>query len=128
VVDKILLTEKYFIFQLLHSNIDAIQRKPNNNIQLGGSLIIKCKDLRILQLDLRNEEEFNNVANSLDNLIKIELPNKQFPFFYNPMYAIIEDGWTAFRPETEFNKVVTTSGDDWRISYVNQDFTASIIL
>lgn len=107
---------------LLHSNIDHIDRRQANNVQLGGSLVIKCKDLRILQLDLSSLEDYTNVAVSLERLINIEDTTKLYPFFYRPMYNIIEDGWTAFRPETEFNKLVTTYSDEWRISYVNQDF------
>lgn len=111
-----------FYFQLLHSNIDHIDRKQANNVQLGGSLVFKCKDLRILQLDLNTLEDYTNVAVSLERLINIDDTTKLYPFFYRPMYNIIEDGWTAFRPETEFNKLVTTCSDEWRISYVNQNF------
>lgn len=114
------------LFQLLHSNVDHIDRKQANNVQLGGSLVIKCKDLRILQLDLNTLEDFTNVAVTLERLINIEESTKLCPFFYRPMYNIIEDGWTAFRPETEFNKLVTTCGDEWRISYVNHDFRVSL--
>ena len=38
------------------------------------------------------------------------------------MYTVLEDGWTAFRPETEFSKLVMQQ-DDWRISYVNKDYS-----
>lgn len=74
-------------------------------------------------MDLNNLDDFTNVAVTLERLTNIDDPTKLYPFFYRPLYPIIEDGWTAFRPETEFNKVVTATGDDWRISYVNQDFT-----
>ncbi|KAL0281646.1 UNVERIFIED_CONTAM: hypothetical protein PYX00_002571 [Menopon gallinae] len=107
---------------LLHSNIDHIDRRQASNVQSGGSLIIKCKDLRIFQLDLNTLEDFTNVAVTLERLINIEDSSKLYPFFYRPMYNIIEDGWTAFRPETEFNKLVTAYADEWRISYANQDF------
>jgi len=45
-----------------------------------------------------------------------------YPFFYQPVYTVLEDGWTAFRPETEFSKLVMQQ-DDWRISYVNKDYS-----
>lgn len=89
-------------------------------------MIIKCKDLRIFQLDLNTLEDFTNVAVTLERLINIEDSSKLYPFFYRPMYNIIEDGWTAFRPETEFNKLVTAYADDWRISYANQDFKVKL--
>lgn len=50
-------------------------------------------------------------------------PTKLYPFFYRPMFAILEDGWTAFRPETEYSQLVTSQADVWRISYVNKDFS-----
>ena len=51
-------------------------------------------------------------------------PTLKYPFFYRPMYTILEDGWTAFRPETEFSKLLQS--DEWRISHVNSDFTVSL--
>jgi hypothetical protein len=46
-----------------------------------------------------------------------------YPFFYRPMYNMLEDGWSAFRPESEFSKLlVPGSNEEWRISYVNKDF------
>lgn len=41
------------------------------------------------------------------------------------MYTILEDGWTTFRPETEFNKLVTALSEEWRFSYVNKDYNVS---
>ncbi|KAK6644545.1 hypothetical protein RUM43_000812 [Polyplax serrata] len=107
---------------LLHSNIDYIERRQASNVQNGGSLIIKCKDLRILQLDLYNLDDFTNVAVSLDRLINIDDISKLYPFFYRPIWNLVEDGWTAFRPESEFTKLINTYPDEWRFSYVNQDF------
>ena len=45
-----------------------------------------------------------------------------YPFFYQPATSSLEDGWTAFRPEVEFSQLVQPH-DDWRLSYVNQEFT-----
>jgi myotubularin-related protein 9 len=50
-------------------------------------------------------------------------PTKLYPFFYRSMFVILEDGWTAFRPETEYSQLVTSQADVWRISYVNKDFS-----
>jgi myotubularin-related protein 9 len=52
----------------------------------------------------------------------LDEPNKLYPFFYRPLFPILEDGWTAFRPETEYSQLVTSQSDEWRISYVNKDF------
>ncbi|KAF4531437.1 hypothetical protein B566_EDAN004207 [Ephemera danica] len=107
---------------ILHQNIDAVERKPNGF--LSGSLVIKCKDFRVIQLDINNFEEFTNVANSLERLSSLEDVTLLYPFFYRPMYTILEDGWTAFRPESEFSRLlVPGSSEDWRITYVNKDFS-----
>ncbi|XP_046393459.1 myotubularin-related protein 9 [Ischnura elegans] len=105
---------------LLHQNIDAVERKPNGF--LSGSIVIKCKDFRIIQLDINNYEDFSKVATSIERLSTLEDTTKLYPFWYRPMYTILEDGWTAFRPETEYSKLIVQS-EDWRITYVNKDFT-----
>ncbi|GLG92761.1 Uncharacterized protein GBIM_00361 [Gryllus bimaculatus] len=61
---------------LMHHNVDSIERKPNG--ALGGSLIIKCKDFRIIQLDINSTDEFMKVATSIERLSSLEiqdLPN-----------------------------------------------------
>jgi len=37
------------------------------------------------------------------------------------MYNILEDGYTLFRPETEFAKLL--AADEWRISNINKTFS-----
>jgi hypothetical protein len=54
------------LLQLLHHNVDAVERRPNG-LQ-GGSLIIKCKDFRIIQLDISSPDEFVKVATTIENL------------------------------------------------------------
>jgi myotubularin-related protein 9 len=48
-----------------------------------------------------------------------------YPFFYRPMYTILEDGWCAFQAEAEFAKLVGAKADGWRISHVNSDYQIS---
>ena len=47
-----------------------------------------------------------------------------YPFFYRPMFEIIEDGWQAFQAESEFSRVSHVSGE-WRLSNVNKNFEVS---
>ncbi|XP_053209374.1 myotubularin-related protein 9-like isoform X1 [Panonychus citri] len=104
---------------LLHSIVDVVERKATPT---GGSITLKCKDFRIIQLDIRGNEEFNNVANSIDCLSNIDDPRLLFPFYYPCNFEIVEDGWDAFQIEKEFSKIMMYS-DAWRISYVNKNFT-----
>lgn len=48
----------------------------------------------------------------------------RYPFFFRPMFEVLENGWQAFSPETEFNRFKECS-EDWRISYVNKDYKVS---
>jgi len=46
--------------------VDAVERRTSG-LQ-GGSLIIKCKDFRIIQLDISTPDEFVKVATTIENL------------------------------------------------------------
>uniref|UniRef100_A0A023F198 Putative phosphatidylinositol 3-phosphate 3-phosphatase myotubularin mtm1 n=3 Tax=Triatoma infestans TaxID=30076 RepID=A0A023F198_TRIIF len=104
---------------LLHDNVDLIEKKASTNGP-GGSIILKCKDFRIIQLQIKTND-FHNVAISLERLSSLDETTLKYPFFYRPMYKIIEDGWTAFLPETEFTKLLHR--DEWRISHINSGYS-----
>lgn len=53
----------------MHQNIDVVDRKPNN--MSGGSLILKCKDFRLIKLDIAQTEDLNNVATTLESIISV---------------------------------------------------------
>ncbi|XP_074600044.1 myotubularin-related protein 9-like isoform X2 [Brevipalpus obovatus] len=103
---------------LLHSMVDVVERKSYGN---GGSITLKCKDFRIIQLDIKGQEDFSNVANSIECLSNLDDPRLLFPFYYPCNFDIVEDGWYAFQIEREFSKIKLFS-DAWRISYVNKNF------
>nr|CAD7396809.1 unnamed protein product [Timema cristinae] len=211
---------------MLHRNIDLVERRPNG--LSGGNIVIKCKDFRVIQLDINSPEEFVQVAACIENLASIvdssfppflrlshqgkEGPEASpevaakllglrcagakawgkerevlsrvspyslivifmtlcagvderdisdlllmtsldcvrqgsmsyttltlqraifivedqeedvrlfYPFFYRHMSPILEDGWTAFTPETEYANLINSLADEWKISYVNKDF------
>uniref|UniRef100_A0A7N6B1Y6 Myotubularin-related protein 9 n=1 Tax=Anabas testudineus TaxID=64144 RepID=A0A7N6B1Y6_ANATE len=49
---------------LLHSNIDSIEKRFVGSL---GSIIVKCKDLRVIQLDIPGMEECLNIASSIES-------------------------------------------------------------
>lgn len=104
--------------------VDVVERKSYGN---GGSITLKCKDFRIIQLDIKGQEDFNNVANSIECLSNLDDPRLLFPFYYPCNFDIVEDGWYAFQIEREFSKIKLFS-DAWRISYVNKNFKVSILV
>lgn len=85
--------------QILHKCIDHVDKKLNmvNNIQKGGNIIIKCKDFRIIQLEISRTSEFNAIYATIDKIHSLDDIPLSYPFFYRPMYNILEDGYTLFR-------------------------------
>ncbi|KAH8415476.1 hypothetical protein KR222_000482 [Zaprionus bogoriensis] len=94
---------------LLHKNIDCVEKKPSlgQNIVMGGIITLKCKDLRIIALEIKYAKDFYNVSASLEALSAIQNLELEYPFFYRPMYSILEDGYTMFRPEQEFAQLLS---------------------
>ncbi|XP_063771159.1 myotubularin-related protein 9 isoform X2 [Pseudophryne corroboree] len=67
-------------------------------------------------------DESLNVANSIEALSTLDSITLMYPFFYRPMFEVTEDGWHSFFPEQEF-ELLSAETDDWRLSYVNRDFS-----
>ncbi|OXB78609.1 UNVERIFIED_CONTAM: hypothetical protein H355_010089 [Colinus virginianus] len=104
---------------LLHSNIDSIEKRFAGSL---GTIVIKCKDLRIIQLDIPGMEECLNIASSIEALSTLDSVTLMYPFFYRPMFEIEEDGWCTFLPDEEF-ELLSSVTDEWRLSCVNKDFS-----
>ncbi|XP_073480922.1 myotubularin-related protein 9 [Aquarana catesbeiana] len=104
---------------LLHSNIDSIEKRF---VGSSGTITIKCKDLRIIQLEITGMDESINIASSIEALSTLDTISLMYPFFYRPMFEVTEDGWHAFLPEQEF-ELLSSETDEWQLSYVNKDFT-----
>ncbi|KAF5906531.1 myotubularin-related protein 9, partial [Clarias magur] len=104
---------------LLHANIDAIEKRFVGSL---GSIIVKCKDLRTIQLDIPGMEECLNIASSIEALSTLDSVSLMYPFFYRPLFEVIDDGWHLFSPEDAFRDLESMS-DEWRLSEVNKNFT-----
>lgn len=104
---------------LLHSNIDSIEKRF---VGSSGTITVKCKDLRIIQLEITGMDESINIASSIEALSTLDTISLMYPFFYRPMFEVTEDGWHAFLPEQEF-ELLSSETDEWQLSYVNKDFT-----
>lgn len=112
------------VIQILHRGIDAIIRRPNvANNQTNGSILVKCKDLRIIRIDGTSFEELSSVAQSLEKLAAIDDITRSFAFSYTPDFKPLEDGWNAFPIEVEFSNLLISHSSDWRVSYVNKDYS-----
>ncbi|XP_069831917.1 myotubularin-related protein 9 [Dendropsophus ebraccatus] len=104
---------------LLHSNIDSIEKRF---VGSSGTITVKCKDLRIIQLEITGMDECLNIASSIEALSTLDSITLMYPFFYRPMFEVKEDGWSSFLPEQEF-ELLALETEDWRLSDVNRDFS-----
>lgn len=109
---------------ILHVMVDSLERRQSNK---QNSLIIKCKNFQVIQLDIRGQEELKCVADSIDWLSNLDDPRLMYPFYYCRNFDIIEDGWQAFDLEREYRKLLKLSNTshenpNWRITSVNKDF------
>lgn len=60
------------ILQLLHRGVDNIERRfCHLESEVGGSVIIRTKDLKTIRLELRRTEEVVSVSDSLEKLCAI---------------------------------------------------------
>ncbi|MCJ8736497.1 hypothetical protein PDJAM_G00013120 [Pangasius djambal] len=122
---------------LLLRNIDAIEKSVENLLGYpqgskaiqkqrtpgsSGSIVIKCKDLRILQLDIPGMEECLNIASSIEALSSLENVTEMYPFFYRPRALRLSDPWGLSSPEQEYTQTERL-WDRWRLSKVNSDFS-----
>lgn len=103
---------------ILHVMIDSLERRQTG---VQNSLLLKCKDFRIIQLDIKSQAELKSVADSIDWLSNLDDPRLFYPFYYRPLFDIIEDGWQSFELEREYNKFLQNT-DEWRISHVNKQY------
>lgn len=98
--------------------VDSLERRQSN---MQNSLIIKCKDFRVIQLDIKDQEELKSVADSIDWLSNLDDSRLFYPFYYRPMFDIIEDGWQTFELDREYRKILQST-DEWRVSYANKGY------
>lgn len=59
-----------FFLQLMNRNIDVVEKKLNTQSP-GGSIILKCKDFQILQLDISSTNDLINAILSIEKLISL---------------------------------------------------------
>nr|XP_028594854.1 myotubularin-related protein 9-like isoform X2 [Podarcis muralis] len=105
---------------LLIRNVDAIEKRLAN---ASGTITLKCKDLKILQLEIPGMEECLNIASSIEALSSVESVMMTYPFFYRPQNMKLEDGWGLHHLEEFYQQIAADTGA-WRLSYVNEDFGA----
>lgn len=72
-------------------------------------------------MEINKSQEYLNVATSIEQLSNLNSQQYLYPYFYRPMYTILEDGYTMFRVELEFGKLLAS--DEWRITHINNNYS-----
>ncbi|XP_003228769.2 myotubularin-related protein 9-like [Anolis carolinensis] len=106
---------------LLIRNVDAIEKRLAN---ASCSLTLKCKDLKVLQLEIPGMEECLNVASSIEALSSVESVMMMYPFFYRPQSMRLAGGGRQPHALEKYYQQVASRTGAWRLSVVNEDFQA----
>ena len=64
-----MFTNKLLFLQLKLQSIDVVDRKPSNIS--GGTVVLKCKDFRLIKLDISQTDDLNDVATTLESIISV---------------------------------------------------------
>ncbi|XP_074018349.1 myotubularin-related protein 9-like [Numenius arquata] len=124
---------------LLIRNVDAVEKRvqnlgwyqpPRTNdspwdtrlIGSSGTITLRCKDLKVLQLEIPGMEECLNISSSIEALSSVDSVMMMYPFFYRPQSLRLEEGWRLFPLEQYFQQIASQTSQ-WRLSDVNRDFT-----
>lgn len=123
---------------LLIRNVDAVEKRvqnvgwyqpprssgsPRDNRLAGssGTITLRCKDLKVLQLEIPGMEECLNIASSIEALSSVDSVMMMYPFFHRPQSLRLEEGWPLLPVEQYFQQLALQT-TQWRLSDVNRDF------
>ncbi|XP_056282422.1 myotubularin-related protein 9-like isoform X2 [Pseudoliparis swirei] len=106
------------VLLLLLRNVDAIEKRMSGS---SGTITIKCKDLRVLHLDIPGMEQSLNIARSIETLSCLDGVSEMYPFFYRPSGVGLQDQWGLSSPEKHYSQMRELH-DRWRLSTVNRDY------
>ncbi|XP_029818909.1 myotubularin-related protein 9-like [Manacus vitellinus] len=121
---------------LLIRNVDAVEKRVQNlgwyqpprtnssarDTRLTGSsgtITLRCKDLKVLQLEIPGMEECLNIASSIEALSSVDSVMMMYPFFYRPPSLKLEEGWHQFPLEQYFQQI-SSQTSQWRLSLAAQ--------
>ncbi|XP_067389900.1 myotubularin-related protein 9-like isoform X2 [Emydura macquarii macquarii] len=124
---------------LLIRNIDAVEKSVQNLgwhqtsrtnsfhqetrvASSSGTITLKCKDLKVLQLEIPGMEECLNITSSIEALSSVDSVMMMYPFFYRPQSMKLKDGWQLY-PLQDYYQQIASETAAWRLSRVNADFT-----
>ncbi|XP_053310738.1 myotubularin-related protein 9-like [Spea bombifrons] len=119
-------------FWLLHCAVDTVEKSVlnmgmfnNRGDESGkrgmGTLTLRCKDLRVIHLDIPGMEETLDIARSIQALSSQDHIQLSYPFFFRPPGYTLGKGWPRDTTENFFQRLKAET-DSWRLSEVNEGF------
>ncbi|XP_064445620.1 myotubularin-related protein 9-like isoform X3 [Mirounga angustirostris] len=90
------------LWLLLLRRVDSIEKRVSGD---SGTITLRCKDLRVLQLDIEGVEATLDIARSIEALSSLESVITSFPFFYRPKGLRLGDAWHFHPPERYYKRV-----------------------
>ncbi|XP_009998908.1 PREDICTED: myotubularin-related protein 9-like [Chaetura pelagica] len=87
---------------LLIRNVDAVEKSLPSS---SGTITLRCKDLKVLQLEIPGMEECLNIASSIEALSSVDSVMMMYPFFYRPESLKLEEGWHLFPLQQYFQQI-----------------------
>ncbi|XP_029084468.1 myotubularin-related protein 9-like isoform X3 [Monodon monoceros] len=107
------------LWLLLLRSVDSIEKRVAGD---AGTITLRCKDLRVLQLDIEGVEATLDIARSIEALSSLESVITSFPFFYRPKGLRLGEAW-HFHPPERYYKRIARETRAWRLSEANEDFS-----
>lgn len=107
------------LWLLLLRSVDSIEKRVAGD---SGTITLRCKDLRVLQLDIEGVEATLDIARSIEALSSLESVITSYPFYYRPKGLRLGDAWHFHPPERYYERVARET-NAWRLSEVNADFS-----
>ncbi|XP_067581362.1 myotubularin-related protein 9-like isoform X1 [Pseudorca crassidens] len=130
------------LWLLLLRNVDSIEKRGQGTLSLSlsipsvagdaGTITLRCKDLRVLQLDIEGVEATLDIARSIEALSSLESVITSFPFFYRPKGLRLGEAWHFHPPERYYKRIARETWSSplpvpqtraWRLSEANEDFS-----
>ncbi|KAM8791769.1 LOW QUALITY PROTEIN: myotubularin-related protein 9-like, partial [Rhynchonycteris naso] len=96
------------LWLLLLHRVDSIERRAASD----SDTRLRCKDLRVLQLNTEGVEATRDIARSIEVLSSLESVIASYPFFYCPKCLRLGDAWHFYPPKCYYKRLSWAVRDD----------------
>uniref|UniRef100_A0AC35UBF4 Myotubularin phosphatase domain-containing protein n=1 Tax=Rhabditophanes sp. KR3021 TaxID=114890 RepID=A0AC35UBF4_9BILA len=115
---------------LLYRAVDKVEvsittksNKTNDSKVELALLTLKCKNFLILVFQFTDIDDCEAVARAIEKLSNIDDIKLYYSYYYKCPFTVLDDGWLSYNVEEQFAKLLLKSGNKFRISTVNQNYS-----